>query len=163
MKFITQRMALNIYSSTVLPYFDYADIIYMNANVTDLQRLQYNQNRALKIALGLPWLTNTHFVHAKAKMPKLVDRRNVHLENYMYSRAQNESYLDKRLLPTRVYQGPVLKVLRANGAPYAKSVEYHGAVCWNSLPPGRRNVESKLLFKNQSKQILKNLTPLILA
>ena len=162
MKFINKRMALSIYSSTVLPYFDYADIIYMNANVTSLQRLQYDQNRALKIALNLPWLTNTDFVHAKAKLPKLDDRRNTHLENYMYTRAQSNVYLDKRSLPTRVYQGPVLKVLRANGAPYARSVEYHGAVSWNSLPPGRRNVESKQIFKKQSKINLKNLVPLVL-
>ena len=65
-------------------------------------------------------------------------------------------------LPTRVYQGSVLKVLRANGAPYANSVEYHGAVSWNELPPWRRNAESKQIVKSQSKIILKALTPLAL-
>ena len=86
----------------------------------------------------------------------------MHLVNYMYSQAHNDLYLDKRVLPTRVYQAPVLKVLRANGAPYAKSVEYHEAVCWNDLPPGRRNADSKDIFKTQSKILLKALTPLVL-
>ena len=68
-------MALKIYKTTVLPYFDYADIIFMNASPTALQRLQYDQNRAVKIALGVPWLTNTELVHCKAGCPLLMDRR----------------------------------------------------------------------------------------
>ena len=46
----------------------------------------------------------------------------------MYSRIKIDRYVDGRERYTRAYQGPMLKVLRANGAPYRKSVEYHGAV-----------------------------------
>ena len=65
----------------------------------------------------------------------------------MYSRTKNLSYVDNRALVTRAHQGPLLKILRANGAPYRCSVEYHGAVSWNALPLGRRNARDKRNFQ----------------
>ena len=63
---------------------------------------------------------------------------------------------------TRAHEGPLVKVLRANGATYGKSVEYHGAILWNKLVPARRNAETLNIFKSQTKLLLKAKIPLVL-
>ena len=154
-------MALQIYKTTILPYFDYADIVFMNANLGYINKLQTDQNRCLKICLKLDRLTHTDYVHYKADIPMLADRRHAHLLNYMYVRSRNLSYMDERAIHTRAHMGPMVKVLRSNCTAYDRSVEYHGAVSWNSLPPARRIVDTLSIFKYQTKIALKAKVPLV--
>ena len=76
---MTVKLALRVYTTTILPYFDYADILFMNANVNLLQKLQYAQNRCLNICLILPHLTHTNVVHHQANIPLLHHRRYSHM------------------------------------------------------------------------------------
>ena len=85
-----------------------------------IRQLQTDQNRCLKICLRLDRRTNTDYVHAKANCPKLVDRHEIHLLNYMYTRSRDPTCIYHRALCTRAYEGPLVKVLRANGATYSK-------------------------------------------
>ena len=50
-KFMSNRTALLVYKTMILPFFDYADVIYHNASVSELEKLQRLQNRALKLCL----------------------------------------------------------------------------------------------------------------
>ena len=154
-------MALQIYKTTILPYFDYADIVYMNANLGLISKLQIDQNRCLKICLRFNRLTNTEFVHHKAKLPLLESHRYIHLLNYMYKRSRDTKYVDHRAIITRAHTGPLVTVSRSNCASFDKSVGYHGALCWNSLPSVRRNAETYDIFKSQSKLALAALVPQI--
>ena len=160
--FLTKKLSLKVYVSTVLPYFDYADILFKNANVTLLAKLQYAQNRCLKTCLLLPHLTDTDYVHAKANLPLLAERRKAHMLNYMYKRSTQDAYVDNRLLHTRAHEGPLLRILRSNSAQYDRSVEYHGAGCWNSLLPGRRLAETYKIFQIETKKVLRASVPLVL-
>ena len=159
--FLTIKMALNIYKTTILPHFDYADIVYMNAQLGHIAPLQVDQNRCLKICLRQNRLAHTDFIHNEAKLPLLSSRRYIHLLNYMYLRSRDPSYMDARDILTRAHTGPLIKVTRSNGAPYERSVEYHGAVCWNALPPPRRNALTITIFKAQSKMALEAMIPMV--
>ena len=51
-RYLTESVALKIYKSMILPYFDYGDVIYDAANKCILDKLQRLQNRGLKICKG---------------------------------------------------------------------------------------------------------------
>ena len=68
----------------LLPYFDYADIVYDRANQRDLDKLQRAQNKCLKICLLANKKTDTDLVHTVTKSAKLEFRRKVHIRNFMY-------------------------------------------------------------------------------
>ena len=157
--FLDVNLAIRIFKATILPYFDYADILFLTTAETHLKPLQYAQNHCLKICLKYPHLTDTITVHREAKVNLLKDRRYGHLLNYMYVRAHCDTYRDIRVRPTRAFSAPMCKVIHANGLSYENSVEFFGATSWNSLTTTRRNAESIDIFKNQTKIELQELIP----
>ena len=48
-KYLNDDVALLIYRSMLLPYFDYADVIFSNSNTGDLDKLQRLQNKCLRL------------------------------------------------------------------------------------------------------------------
>ena len=84
-KYLTDDVALKIYKSMILPYFDYGDIMYDGANQGGLEKLQRLQNKGLKICKGLDRRHDTDDLHVLTKMPKLGARRTAHLNNFMYN------------------------------------------------------------------------------
>ena len=68
-RFITLYSSIRIYKSMILPYFDYADIVYDKANCTELEKLQRLQNRCIKTCLCADKRTNTDLIHSIAKTP----------------------------------------------------------------------------------------------
>ena len=58
-KKLRKEAALSIYKAMLLPYFDYADVIYCKANTTDLDKLQRLQDRCMGLCLaGWGYLTD---------------------------------------------------------------------------------------------------------
>ena len=51
-KYLNNDVALLIYKTMLLPYLDYADVIFHRSNSADLDKLQRLQNRCLRICLG---------------------------------------------------------------------------------------------------------------
>ena len=51
-KYLNNEVALLIYKSMLLPYFDYADVIFHRANEKEIGRLQILQNKCLRICMG---------------------------------------------------------------------------------------------------------------
>ena len=51
-KFLLEDVAIKIYKTMVLPYFDYGDVIYATASQEGLEKLQRVQNKCLKICKG---------------------------------------------------------------------------------------------------------------
>ena len=103
---LTTSASLILYKSMILPYFDYADIIYGSANKEKLEKLQRLQNKALKTALLVERRTNTNEIHNRAKLNKLSDRRMAHLWTYMFSRKFNNNYLDVRTIQSNTTGQP---------------------------------------------------------
>ena len=155
MPFLTTEVALLLYKSMILPYFDYCDIVYQSACLGDLDKLQRLQNKCLKTCLGLHRLTDTGRVHVLGKSARLPERRRAHLCNFMYSRLTKSDLVDKRDIRTRNHDAPVFHVVFPHNETFKRSVLYSGALTWNNLPVETRRIDSQLAFKSKQKRLLK--------
>ena len=147
--FITTYSSIRTYKSMILPYFDYADIVFDKANQSDLDKLQRMQNIGLKVCLRTSIRTDTDLIHFLVKTPKLEYRRRVHLLNFMYRNLQKHHLIDIKRVNTRARDAPLFKVTFPNTLAFKRSVLHNGAMVWNALPPDTRNVDHYLLFKSQ--------------
>ena len=153
-KFLNEDVALKIYKSMILPYFDYGDVIYMSANQEGLDKLQRLQNRCLKICNNLNVRFETRELHMITKVPKLKFRREAHLNNFMHGRLNRLDLVDHRDIRTRLHDAPMFLTKVPNLEAYKRAVEFAGAVAWNNLPPDIRRIESAAIFKNKQKDTL---------
>ena len=97
---INQSVAIRIYKTKILPYFDQGDILYIDAFQKDLDKLEKLQNRALKICANA---NNRHHIanlHNNANIPYL--RRTYHLNIYAFSRSKLIEYLDTTPIRARL-------------------------------------------------------------
>ena len=147
-RFITEYAAIRIYKAMLLPYFDYADIVFDKARQGDLDKLQRAQNKGLKICMSVNVRTETDFIHTHTKVPKLHNRRKVHLRNFMFLRKSKETLLDVIDVRTRARDAPLFKTNFPRNEAYKRSVLYNGATEWNSLSVETRNVDHYLPFKH---------------
>ena len=154
MPFITADVALLIYKTMVLPYFDYCDIVYCTACLGDLDKLQRLQNKCLKTCLRLNMLCNTEAVHRQAKCATLPLRRQSHLCNFMYVRQNRKDLLDTRDIKTCQHDAPTFTVKLPNKESFKRLVLYNGSTAWNQLPPDLRQVEDFNIFKSQRKKMM---------
>ena len=152
-KFLTEKVALKIYKSMVLPYFDYGDVIYGNANADGLEKLQ-RLNRCLKICKGYNRRHDTADLHSVTKTPKLKARRFAHLNSFMYSRLKDPLLVDARDIRTRAHDAPLFKIKIPKIEMYKRAVEYSGALQWNDLSPAIRGIENSKLFKTKQKAVM---------
>ena len=95
-KYLTKDVAIKVYKSMVLPYFDYGDVIYHTAGKGDLEKLQRLQNRCLKICLRTDMRQDTLRVHSLTSSNLLKERREAHVCNFMYKRKERATLLDDR-------------------------------------------------------------------
>ena len=150
-KYLNNDTALQIYKSMVLPYLDYADVIFSKANGTMLDKLQRLQNRCLKICAGFNMLHDTNQLHKSLKVPFLKDRRRAHVLNFMYNRKNKTELLNKREIRTRAHDAPLFNVYIPRCEAFKRSVGYFGSVDWNELSVEARNRNPFLVFKYHNK------------
>ena len=153
-RFLTDDVAMLVYKSMIIPYFDYADVIYNTANQDGLDKLQRLQNRCLKICKGLDRRFNTEELHAITKIPKLDARRKCHIHNFMYNKLSKPHLLDNRDIRTRAHDAPLFLVNIPKNETYKRSLEYTGAMAWNALPANIRSTDNVLTFKATQKKVL---------
>ena len=153
-RYLESETALKIYKSMILPYFDYADVVYGAANVTLLDKLQRLQNRGLKICKGFDKRFNTEQLHTLTKCPKLKHRRTAHVNNFMYDKLDDKNLRDLREINTRAHDAPLFRVKIPKIETYKRSVEYRGAVQWNNLPTEMRLTNNVSSFRAKQKKKL---------
>ena len=68
-----------LYKSLVSPLLDYCDIVYNNANKTNLVKLQQVQNIACRIILKAGPRDHVREMHNELKLDMLEDRRKYHM------------------------------------------------------------------------------------
>ena len=158
-KYLNNDVALKIYKSMILPYMDYADVLFVNAKATDLDKLQRLQNRSLKVCLGRDRFFSTERAHREAKVPMLSDRRRAHTLNFMFKRkSARPDLLNRREIRTRAHDAPLFNIVVPHCEAFKRCVGYHGATAWNNLNPGVRSTGSYKEFKNiQAKVMLENV------
>ena len=140
----------------VLPYFDYADIVFDKARQLDLDKLQQVQNKCIKTCMLVNTRTNTGLIHSHAKIPMLENRRKVHLRNFMFQLKSHPNLLCTNDVHTRARDAPLFKTCIPRNEAYKRSVIYNGATEWNSLDVHMRNVDHFLPFKFHQKRWLIN-------
>ena len=150
-KYLKDNTALNIFKAMVLPYFDYADVIFDKALNKDIDKLQKLQNKCLRLCLGKDRRHGTDMTHKLAKVPFLKDRRGAHVLNFMYTRKSNVSLLNNREIRTRAHDAPLFEVTVPRCETFKRSVGYFGATSWNNLPAKSRNIKSYREFKQAQR------------
>ena len=155
-KFLSESTALKIYKTMIVPYLDYGDVIYNSANQEGLEKLQRLQNRCLKICMNFNARHNTKDLHVSTNTPMLKVRRECHINNFMFAKVQKGHLVDDRDIPTRAHDAPMCKVKVPKIETYKRSVEYAGAVRWNSLPVNIRNTDDLAKFKRLQKNVMLN-------
>ena len=158
-RYLKSDVATQIYKSMLLPYLDYADVIYHKSNSGDLAKLQRLQNRCLRICLGYDRNFGLERAHKLTSIPFLHDRRVAHVLNFMFIRKCRPHLINNREVGTRAHDAPLFLVDIPRCEAFKRSVGYHGSVQWNALPPPTRNMDSYLVFKfNMKKEMLKPLS-----
>ena len=152
-KYLTNEVTLTIYKSMLLPYFDYADVIFHKANVKETGRLQTLQNKCLRICLGKDRRFSTDGSHKilMSETAFLKDRREAHVNNFMFVRKKNKSLLNIREIRTRAHDAPLFNINVPKGETFKRSVGYFGSLSWNNLPVITRNIYSLPTFKKSQK------------
>ena len=82
--YVNKPQALTIYKTKILPYFDYADLLYIGSYQRTLTKLQKHQNRALRICLCHGYRIKKSVLNKEAGIDLLSHRREAHLNNYIY-------------------------------------------------------------------------------
>ena len=153
-RYIPEYAAIKIYKAMLLPYFDYADIVYDRARQLDLDKLQRAQNICLKVCMLTNVRTDTDLIHSNTKVAKLSNRRKAHLRNFMFLRSKSANLLISANVNTRARDVPLFKTRIPKCEAYKRSVICNGAVEWNSLSVDMRNVDHLLPFKFHQKRWL---------
>ena len=160
-KYITTGQSIAIYKSKVVPYFDYGDIFLININQKSVDKLQKLQNRALRICLARDGRSNVNELHNNCNINKLRQRRNTHLLNFMYKRAQSENYIQGGNRELRRYDAPVMREVKSNNKGFERSILFQGAALWNKQSVEDRNIATHNLFKKTQKRKLNTVFPYV--
>ena len=158
MSFLNVNTTLLIYKTMLLPYFDYCDVVYQQANSGDLEKLQRLQNKCLKTSLGLNKRCDTKTVHTRAKCAMLEARRKAHLCNFMFIRQGRINLMDERDIRTRQHDAPLFLVNIPHNEAFKRSVQYSGSVTWNNLSVETRSLDNYQLFKFHQKRSMSTST-----
>ena len=139
----------------VIPYFDYADVVYMYSNNPDLNKLDRAHLRGLRICLKIQGKMNDVDIFNLGNISSLDNRRTVYSRNVMYKN-KDKCIMNNEGIITRAKEGPLFNIVKPNCEAYKRSIFYSGASDWNSLDSSVRNLENVFLFKRQQKSWLLN-------
>ena len=157
-RYLRDDTAISIYKSMILPYLDYADVIFDKAMSKDINKIQRLQNKCLRICLGEERRFSTDRAHKLTGTPFLVDRRKAHIRNFMYLRKRRVDLLNVREIRTRAHDAPLFNLKIPRCEAFKRSIGYAGALEWNNLPPQIRNTDSYKAFKyGQKNEMLRPL------
>ena len=159
---IDESTATRIYKTKILPYFDQGDILYLDANLKDTEKLQKLQNRALRICLNVNNKHHTANLHHNTNIPLLRERRAYHISIYAYSRTRTQGYLDILPIATRGRNAPLLKTFKSNSKVVDRSVYLQTATIWNKMDAETRNIDTLENFKSvQKKKLIDSIPPMV--
>ena len=158
-RYMTEEVALKIYKSMIIPYFDYGDVIYGCASNEGLDKIQRLQNRCLKICKNYNARFHTRALHLETGFPSLSARRIAHVNNFMFSRLSDKSKVDVRDIPTRAHDAPLFRVKIPALEAYKRSVEYRGSIQWNQLSGETRGIDDVKVFKKDQKRKMLSSIP----
>ena len=156
--YLNNEALLTVYKSMVLPYFDYVDVVIAGTSLNLLSKLQKLQDKCLKICLNITEKCESNALHNRAKVAKLSDRREMHVNNFVFRLIQNGSLMPAQTrdgTQTRTSSAPYLDVLMPVNDTFKHSLAYFGATQWNTLLASFRKNNSLVSFRNRQECDLK--------
>ena len=155
MSLLTEKAAVDVLKTMILPITDYGDICYMVAIKTHILKLQNAINKGLRTALCHRGTINTEKLMKVAKLNSLEDRREQHLSHKAFLQSLNINLVDRRPIRTRAHDERLLKVKRPLNPNYRKSLEYRLSMRWNSFENETRAIKEENQFKQWNDNIYK--------
>ena len=138
--FINERTALLFYRSIIQCNLDYCSSVWSNGSKSQLDKLQFLQNRALRIVMNVEYLFPTSTLYETLKLDRLQVRWSKLVARTMY-RAVNKlcpSYLSDifsfRETPYCIRSNQCkLRLIQPKTNYGKRSLAYRGAKLWNDL------------------------------
>ena len=138
--FINERTALLFYRSIIQCNLDYCSSVWSNGSKSQLDKLQFLQNRALRIVMNVDYLFPTSTLYETLKLDRLQVRWSKLVARTMY-RAVNKlcpSYLSDifsfRETPYCIRSNQCkLRLIQPKTNYGKRSLAYRGAKLWNDL------------------------------
>ena len=161
--FVSESILKIIYSSIILPHFDYADVVWQSASKKYLELLQKLQNRAGRVILKInPYShTSTSHIHDILKWKKLYVRQEEHMHIMMFKIVHDlaPEYMKRSILnkPNRYFLRNICNLSlpkpRTNNC--KRTFYYRAASLYNKLPLNIRSASTIQCFKTNLKKYLK--------
>ena len=128
---INKSTAELLYTSLILPLFDYADVVYHCLNQRDTNTLQRLQNMGIKTILQAEKQTSTALIHELTNIPYLVDKRDIDTAAEMFK-------VNKGLAPPKINE-MFTKIENVSGANTRQSTRGDFVIPAVRLETGKRN------------------------
>ena len=141
-----------MYSSLILPYLTYCNIVWCCTYDSHLRPLIVLQKRAIRIICKQSYLAPSNELFFRQKILKLTDIRNFQLAIYAFENRLENIYLNAAPYNTRNSENLNIPFRRLTLAQHSSS--YLAAKFWNSLPICIRNSRSVRVFKRNLKRYL---------
>lgn len=119
----------------VLPYIEFASVLFAGCTEQDKIRFQRVQNRGLKLSLDRSRYYDTKILHKEANLANWETRTRIALNRLMFKFKFHEGFVDNRRLQTRLHEGTLLKLDRPNTMQFNRSLSFHskldraGTIC----------------------------------
>ena len=149
---IRQKLA----SQLILPFFDYADVVYQTASKTNLLPLTTAYNNLCRFVLGCSYTTHHCSMYNSLSWPSLGTRRHIHWLQFIFKciHLNYPYYLQQFLtLHSSIYNLRHLSQYYFVVPPVRKTVgrrafKFKAPSDWNQLPANIRSISSFYVFKN---------------
>ena len=160
-KFLSRSILNKIYTTYIIPHFDYCDIIYDgNLTVTDANRLQTLQNRCARLVTGALFRSPSTALLEDLGWERLETRRLIHkllfFHRLYYDNPPLPTYVTDLLTDTRHgATGLDLRNATHLTIPHTRLASYHQSYIpatirqWNLLPSALRRTTSHSDFARQ--------------
>lgn len=122
---------LKMFKTMVLPYIEFASVLFSGCTEKDEIRLQRVQNKGLKLSLNKNWYYDTKLLHKEANLANWETRTHIVLNRLMFKYKYNENFVDDRRLHTGSHGGTLFKLERPNSTHFIRSLSYSIRQSWN--------------------------------
>ncbi len=151
----TLNVRKRIITQLILPFIDYANIVYQNTFDTYLKPLNIVYNSLCRFILRCPFKTHHCFMYESLNWLHLNNRRRVHWLLFIFNCIHSHcpSYLSQLLVPfsssysLRHLQHPFFFVPRISKVIGSRSFQYKAPYDWNNLPLHLRSITSFHCFR----------------
>lgn len=155
--YVSQKTASLLYNSTILPVFDYCDVLWSNTSAKNLSRIQRLQNRAARVILRAHGRTHVNDMLHKLKWLNVVDRVTYHKSLLVFKcyRKLVPEYLVDIFVPVNTVhhyntrQSKNMFIHRMEKGSGIKSFKYSGAKLFNTFSENLKQCANSKEFKKQ--------------